>query len=237
MSKTTIPRGGITADAIDGTLIADDAINSEHYTDGSIDTAHIGDNQVTAAKATGVGGLTLISRTALANANATAITGCFSSTYADYLMMITNCQVETDGASVDFRFGTSGTADTGTYYAYAFQGYTMENSEKRNYPTVNVNAGRLFYSLDNGSTSGGSGVFYIQNPNGGNQLKAITGSYCGSNSDSNTELTTYNMGAWYYASAAPNFTDITIFSTSGNLRAGSTSNNNGVVAIYGITKS
>ena len=56
MSKTTIPRGGITADAIDGTLIADDAINSEHYTDGSIDTAHIGDSQVTSAKTSGVGG-------------------------------------------------------------------------------------------------------------------------------------------------------------------------------------
>ena len=55
MSKTTIPTGGITADAINGTLIADDAINSEHYTDGSIDTAHIGNNQVTAAKATGLG--------------------------------------------------------------------------------------------------------------------------------------------------------------------------------------
>ena len=30
MSKTTIPRGGITADAIDATLIADDAISDEH---------------------------------------------------------------------------------------------------------------------------------------------------------------------------------------------------------------
>ena len=57
MSKTTIPTGGITADAIDGTLIADDAINSEHYTDASIDTAHIGDSQVTSAKTSGVGGL------------------------------------------------------------------------------------------------------------------------------------------------------------------------------------
>ena len=57
MSKTTIPTGGITADAINGTLIADDAIDSEHYTDGSIDTAHIGDSQVTSAKTSGVGGL------------------------------------------------------------------------------------------------------------------------------------------------------------------------------------
>jgi len=30
MSKTTIPTGGITADAIDATLIADDAIRQEH---------------------------------------------------------------------------------------------------------------------------------------------------------------------------------------------------------------
>ena len=40
----------LSADAVDGTKIADNAINSEHYTDGSIDTAHIADGQVTAAK-------------------------------------------------------------------------------------------------------------------------------------------------------------------------------------------
>jgi len=57
MSKTTIPTGGITADAINGTLIADDAINSEHYTDASIDTAHVADSQITLAKTSGVGGL------------------------------------------------------------------------------------------------------------------------------------------------------------------------------------
>ena len=59
MSKTTIPTGGITADAINATLIADDAINSEHYTDASIDTAHVADSQITAAKTSGVGGLSV----------------------------------------------------------------------------------------------------------------------------------------------------------------------------------
>ena len=72
MSKTTIPTGGITADAINSTLIADDAINSEHYTDGSIDTAHIGDSQVTAAKATGVAGLTLIKTLTITSTTASA---------------------------------------------------------------------------------------------------------------------------------------------------------------------
>ena len=38
MSKTTIPTGGITADAIDATLIADDAISEEHI-DATVITA------------------------------------------------------------------------------------------------------------------------------------------------------------------------------------------------------
>jgi hypothetical protein len=40
----------ITAGAIAGAAISNDAIDSQHYVDGSIDTAHIGNNQVTAAK-------------------------------------------------------------------------------------------------------------------------------------------------------------------------------------------
>ena len=39
MSKTTIPTGGITADAIDATLIADDAISEEHI-DATAITGH-----------------------------------------------------------------------------------------------------------------------------------------------------------------------------------------------------
>jgi hypothetical protein len=39
----------ITADAVTGAKIADDAIDSEHYTDGSIDTAHIANDQITNA--------------------------------------------------------------------------------------------------------------------------------------------------------------------------------------------
>ena len=46
MAITKVTSGGITADAIDGTKIADDAINSEHLADGSIDNAHIADDQI-----------------------------------------------------------------------------------------------------------------------------------------------------------------------------------------------
>ena len=78
MSKTTIPTGGITADAINGTLIADDAINSEHYTDGSIDTAHIADSQVTSAKVSGVGGIhTQVGYTTISAAQNINVDGVF----------------------------------------------------------------------------------------------------------------------------------------------------------------
>jgi len=51
MAITKITSGGITADSIDGTKIADDAINSEHYAATSVDNAHI--NDVAASKLTG----------------------------------------------------------------------------------------------------------------------------------------------------------------------------------------
>jgi len=109
MSKTTIPTGGITADAINGTLLADDAINSEHYTDGSIDTAHIGDSQVTAAKATGVGNFVKIGTVATDNSNVSALTidNCFSSTY-DLYRIVGYHSVTSGGAHNYFRWRTGG---------------------------------------------------------------------------------------------------------------------------------
>jgi len=51
MALTKVTRGGITADAVDGTKIADDAIDSEHYAATSVDNAHI--NDLAASKLTG----------------------------------------------------------------------------------------------------------------------------------------------------------------------------------------
>ena len=46
MATTKVTRNLITADAISGSEIADDAIDSEHYVDGSIDNAHLAANSV-----------------------------------------------------------------------------------------------------------------------------------------------------------------------------------------------
>ena len=126
MSKTTIPTGGITADAIDGTLIADDAINSEHYTDGSIDTAHIGDSQVTAAKATGVGNLVKIGTVATNNSNVSALTidNCFTSTYDAYLIVGYH-NFTSAGSHNYFRWrtgGSSGASYTTSDYLWLNEG-------------------------------------------------------------------------------------------------------------------
>ena len=132
MSKTTIPTGGITADAINGTLIADDAINSEHYTDGSIDTAHIGDNQVTAAKATGVGNLVKIGTVTTDNSNVSALTidNCFSSTY-DMYRVVGFHNITSSGGHNYFRWrtgGSSGSSYTTSDYNWINDGRSIKSA-------------------------------------------------------------------------------------------------------------
>ena len=114
MSKTTIPTGGITAAAIDATLIADDAINSEHYTDGSIHTAHIGDSQVTAAKTSGVGGNTEADQWRVTS------NGEFSSSGRSYITSnwerVDNAQFEKIGTGLTESSGVFTFPSTGKYH-------------------------------------------------------------------------------------------------------------------------
>ena len=135
MSKTTIPRGGITADAINGTLIADDAINSEHYTDGSIDTAHIGDNQVTAAKATGVGNLVKIAdgNTTGASVSYVDVAGCFTSTYKIYKIFFYDVNTASDTALyMRWLTGTNTEQSGSSAYQYGISGYNSSNGGSNN---------------------------------------------------------------------------------------------------------
>ena len=46
MALTTVKAGGLTADLIDETKLADNSIDSEHYNDGSIDHEHLADDAV-----------------------------------------------------------------------------------------------------------------------------------------------------------------------------------------------
>ena len=143
MSKTTIPTGGITADAINGTLLADDAINSEHYTDGSIDTAHIGDSQVTSVKTSGVGNFVKLGTVTTNNSNVSALTidNCFTTTYDLY--RIVGFHNQTSGGSHQyFRWrtgGSSGSSYTSSNYTWINRGhYLLDNNTAGEY--INKNA-------------------------------------------------------------------------------------------------
>ena len=117
MSKTTIPRGGITADAIDATLIADDAISDEHL-DATAITGHtalaeapadtdeflISDGGVLKRlDASHIGGGTHVQtgRTVLSsNASAIDVNSCFSSTYDTYLIIADKLECTVDSQSL-----------------------------------------------------------------------------------------------------------------------------------------
>ena len=189
MSKTTIPTGGITADAINGTLIADDAIDSEHYTDGSIDTAHVGDSQITSAKTSGVGGMVhLATTTATSNVSQAVLDNVFSSTYDNY-MCVFDATVDTQGADLIMHYRTGGSSGsnftTSNTYRYAFKGYDSGgNDESGNGVGDKWQMGHGTYGDENIDPPGVHGVIFFNSPtvtNTQTTWTAIFGNY--SNAD------------------------------------------------------
>jgi len=74
MALTKVTRGGIGADAIDGSKIADDTVNSEHFADGGIDNDHLATG-ISASKLTGA-------LPAISGASLTGITGTTTRAHA-----------------------------------------------------------------------------------------------------------------------------------------------------------
>ena len=184
MSKTTIPTGGITADAINGTLIADDAINSEHYTDGSIDTAHIGNSQVTAAKTSGVGTLVSIGQS---NSNSAAGTVVFDNIFtADYMFykVFGRMQPSTNNYLVQMRLrtgGSSGSDESGTNYKFALKTQRQgTNTDDNNDGSQSGNAFSLMrYGIDNDAELGAYFEMTVCNPYGTSTLSSTgAGEFC-----------------------------------------------------------
>ena len=207
MSKTTIPTGGITADAINGTLIADDAIDSEHYTDGSIDTAHVGDSQITAAKTSGVSNLvSLASSEATANTSGgVTFDNVFSSTYTRYMLMMDYCLPAT--ANVELRYkwrtGTAGSNDT------LSNGYVYSGLAKRHANTDN-------YSVQSGSAAGHGVLTYnIQTGNGEHGVRALFDIYKPGTVDSNATMM-YIVGRGTYRSYNDDTSQSTHFYVASN---------------------
>ncbi len=105
----------ITADAVNGTLIADDAINSEHFTNGSIDTVHIADDQITSGKL----GVEYTAATALNSASAIAVNTALSDVFTftaghSFTLNFTNVVIGDIKSFVITGSGGSLTATLGT---------------------------------------------------------------------------------------------------------------------------
>jgi len=167
MSKTTIPTGGITADAIDGTLIADDAVSEEHLDA----TAITGSTELAEAPAdtdeiliSDAGTLkridfSLIKTTTKFNVVRSAafssgdaymeMTNAFNSTYRNYLVKLEQLKPNTDGADLEVKFGQS----DGTYGNVFNYGARMMvyNGNLHNYGGTNVARFTPTWSMDNGA--------------------------------------------------------------------------------------
>ena len=160
MSKTTIPRGGITADAIDATLIADDAISEEHL-DATAITGHtalaetpadtdeflISDGGVLKRiDASYVGSSPLIKIASASDDTSHGgvnLNSIFSSTYENYLVIgdLTNTGAS-DNLKMQMR--DSNGMRTASEYAYRIQVYDHSNDTA----TTNIrNTGTTSFQL------------------------------------------------------------------------------------------
>jgi hypothetical protein len=185
MSKTTIPTGGITADAIDATLIADDAISEEHL-DATAITGH------TALAATPAntdellisdagtlkridfsylksGTLVEVAQSSISagsSVSAVEFSNIFSSTYNTYFVRMSKIRYAGD-TRLQMRFysDTGTTEYSGSYYYYVSYGLAVGGGEERNNDS---GADRLYLTetldQDQPADGGATGFFYIDNP-------------------------------------------------------------------------
>ncbi len=185
---------------------------------------------------TGGGGIVPITTVAFSSGTELVINNCFSSTYLNYMMIISLLVPQSD-ASLNFRFNVGGTVDSTSNYRYTLAGTQNDSSGTTSQSNGTTDEGRLFYDIDADSEAGASGVFYIHNPYGGYQRKQIHGNTIVQKGTA-ANTTQYQVATDYHNSTTKNFTGINLFSSGAtNWRAGSTSGGYGRVSIFGIVNS
>ena len=219
-----------------GTDIGADIVDADLFI---IDDGAGGTNRKTTASRiksyVGGGGLVPITTQAFGTGTL-QINNCFSSTYVNYMMIITMLNAASD-QSIEYRFGVGGSIDSASKYSYTLEGYQNSGSGTSSYSNGTTNQGRLFYDVDADSEAGASGVFYIHSPYAGYQRKHIHGNTVVQKGTAGN-TTQYQVANSYHNDTTQNFTDISIFTSGGaNFRAGSVSGGYSRVAIYGITNS
>ena len=220
MSKTTIPTGGITADAIDATLIADDAISEEHL-DATAITGHTAlgatpaDTDELLVSDAGTlkrvdysylksGTLVELSEaTVSSNVGSYFFSNVFSATYDSYFLDLRKLRFASD-SSLQLRF----TSDTGTsefsgaYYNFAFYGLDSANNEERDFGNGDnkIVIGPT-QDADSSSDGGIAGHMYFYNPYANNSNSVTCVGQFGYRDGSN-KFNAISLAAQYSGTAA-----------------------------------
>ena len=184
MSKTTIPRGGITADAIDGTLIADDAVSEEHLdataitgsaelaaTPADTDEILISDagtlKRIDYSYLKSSPGLELISRSVNDDSGTSGgvdFNGCFTTAYRYYMLYIGKVAVETNQADLQVRLkDTSNNSLTGSHYNRGGEYNDVGSNAVDEIRAQSASSWILGPSSHNGDATPVQGSFFIYN--------------------------------------------------------------------------
>jgi hypothetical protein len=164
MSKTTIPTGGITADAIDATLIADDAISEEHLDNTALtgfgelssladaDKFLVSDasdsNNIKYVQKSNLpsGAMTLLASGSPSSSQVSNITfdNVFSTTY-DFYKFYAYLNSTSQDVDLRFVFRSGGSDITGNYYRGAGEGAKLNSSgsESHSHFVARYNQGYL----------------------------------------------------------------------------------------------
>ena len=180
MSKTTIPAGGIGADAITAAKIADDAVSEEHLDNTALtgfselstladadkflvsDASDSSNIKYVQKSNLPSGAHVLVGSTSSSNVSAVTMTGLFSTTYKVYRVIIRKCQTVQDDINLRMRISKadSGVPDGNAYKWFL---YRFRTDGQDNYSGDPDSYFRLISSIDNTDEAGSMNLEMIIN--------------------------------------------------------------------------
>ena len=184
MSKTTIPTGGLGADAVTSAKIADDAVSEEHLdataitgstelaaTPADTDEILISDagvlKRIDFSHIKSTPGLNLIDRSVNDDSGTSGgiqFNGCFTTSFRNYLLLIGKVAVETNQADLRVRLvDASNNALTGDHYTRAGQNNDAGNNATGTNQAIGTSSWIIGPSSHNADSTPTHGSFFIFN--------------------------------------------------------------------------
>jgi len=240
MSKTQIPTGGITADAIDATLVTDDAISDEHLDITSItgqtaitsladtdkflvsDASDSGNLKYVEKQYLPSGTHVLIDEQTTTSASTVRVSG-MDSTYKTYMMDIIDLNTSVD-STVRLRYRTSDGDLTTSHYQYAGDGFNSSGQG-----SAWSNNGTDYIQLWGETLRHDAGMsnalrLFISNPSGTSNQKRC---FWMGGGQRTSDYTFSAQGSATYFASTPAVTAFKIYCASGNF-------DNVTIKLYGV---